>query len=149
MDTTHSSFSGRFFCFFTVFLCSLNHTVFPDHAGKSIFTLFSAIKQQLNLGPQDEITFEAKSSLNNEKMLREKIDFKRYQGTVRDLNLKDHPVTLLSCDSIRQTKTKCIEAIYRNRPASQLPNVDSFDLMYVGSNKSVVLRENHHPVSVI
>ena len=132
---------------YTVYILTPSPTL-PDHAGKSIFTLFSAIKQQLDLGPQDEITFEAKSSLNNEKMLRETIDFKVYQGTVRDLNMREHPVTLLSCDSIRQTKRKCIESIYRNKPASQLPVIESFDLMYVGAaNKSVVLREDRHPVS--
>ena len=77
-----------------------------QNAGNAIFTLFSAIKQQLDLGPQDEITYEAKLSLNNEKMLRETIEFKPIIGTVRDLNKKEHSVTLLTCDSIRQAKRK-------------------------------------------
>ena len=94
-----------------------------DHAGKSIFTLFSAIKSSLDLGPQDEISFEAKSSLNNEKMLRETIEFKAISGIVRDLNKLEHPVNLLTCDSLRQCKRK-VRALFLYTIHNTLESID-------------------------
>lgn len=123
----------------------LNYCCFEyltKHAGKSIFTLYSAIKQHLDQGPQDAITFEAKSSLNNEKMLRETIDFTTLHGTVRDFDKSEHSVTVLTCDSIGQVKRKILEAVHRNKPASQIPSLESFDLIWLNGTSPVSLRED-------
>lgn len=45
-----------------------------DHAGPSIFVLFKAIKYQVEKGPVDAITHDARYSLSEERLLREQID---------------------------------------------------------------------------
>lgn len=46
-----------------------------NEAGSSLFLLFSAIKHQVEKGPVDAITHEAKYSLSEERLLREQIDY--------------------------------------------------------------------------
>ena len=45
-----------------------------DRAGPSIFVLFKAIKYQVEKGPVDSITHDARYSLSVERLLREQID---------------------------------------------------------------------------
>ena len=45
-----------------------------EHAGPSIFVLFKAIKYQVEKGPVDAITHDARYSLSEERLLREQID---------------------------------------------------------------------------
>lgn len=45
-----------------------------DRAGQSIFVLFKAIKYQVEKGPVDAITHDARYSLSEERLLREQID---------------------------------------------------------------------------
>ena len=45
-----------------------------DRAGPSIFVLFKAIKYQVEKGPVDSITHDARYSLSEERLLREQID---------------------------------------------------------------------------
>ena len=44
------------------------------NVGRSLFLLYKAIKHQTNKGPVDVVTNEAKYSLAEENLLREKID---------------------------------------------------------------------------
>ena len=53
-----------------LFLCA------QDHAGAPLFILFKAVKRQLEKGPIDVITGEARNSLSEEKLLRQALDFK-------------------------------------------------------------------------
>jgi len=45
-----------------------------DRAGPSIFVLFKAIKYQVEKGPVDSMTHDARYSLSEERLLREQID---------------------------------------------------------------------------
>lgn len=45
-------------------------------AGEPLYMLFRAMKQQVDKGPVDAITSEARYSLSEEKLIRQSIDFK-------------------------------------------------------------------------
>lgn len=45
-------------------------------AGEPLYVLFRAVKQQVDKGPVDAITSEARYSLSEEKLIRQSIDFK-------------------------------------------------------------------------
>ena len=38
------------------------------------------------------------------------------------------PVSVLDCDTITQVKQKCITAIYKDKPASEVPTVHELEL---------------------
>lgn len=48
--------------------------VFQDHAGSSLFMLYKAIKLQVEKGPVDYVTGDARYSLSEDRLLREKIE---------------------------------------------------------------------------
>lgn len=45
-------------------------------AGEPLYMLFRAIKQQVDKGPVDAVTSEARYSLSEEKLIRQSIDYK-------------------------------------------------------------------------
>lgn len=45
-----------------------------DYAGSSLFLLYKAIKHQIEKGPVDAVTHDARYSLSEERLLREQID---------------------------------------------------------------------------
>lgn len=45
-------------------------------AGEPLFMLYCAIKQQMEKGPIDAITGEARYSLSEDKLIRQQIDYK-------------------------------------------------------------------------
>lgn len=45
-------------------------------AGEPLFMLYCAIKQQMEKGPIDSITGEARYSLSEDKLIRQQIDYK-------------------------------------------------------------------------
>lgn len=45
-------------------------------AGEPLFSLFCAIKQQMEKGPIDAITGEARYSLSEDKLIRQQIEYK-------------------------------------------------------------------------
>ncbi|XP_003370535.1 putative IPT/TIG domain protein, partial [Trichinella spiralis] len=53
----------------------LMHKYLLDCAGQPLFTLYWAIKQQVEKGPQDATTFDARYSLSEEKLIRQTVDF--------------------------------------------------------------------------
>ena len=48
--------------------------VLQDHAGSSLFMLYKAIKLQVEKGPVDAVTGDARYSLSEDRLLREKIE---------------------------------------------------------------------------
>lgn len=46
-------------------------------AGEPLFMLYCAIKQQMEKGPIDAITGEARYSLSEDKLIRQQIDYKQ------------------------------------------------------------------------
>lgn len=77
-------------------------------AGKEIYQLYWAIKQQTEKGAQDAITMDARYSLSEEKLLRSTLEVNELVVNLIDDNdpspLYDKNVRLLDCDSITQVK---------------------------------------------
>ena len=60
--------------FLTNWLSLCMYDYLKKHAGRQIFILYKAIKQQTDKGPVDAITGEARYSLSEDRLLREKIE---------------------------------------------------------------------------
>lgn len=108
-------------------------------AGEPLFLLFRAIKYQVEKGPVDAITSEARYSLSEEKLIRQSIEFKSLtvyvsisQQTmvmgIHDPNTDNTPVKVLDCDTIAQVKEKALDTIYRAVSYSQRPRKEDLDL---------------------
>ncbi|XP_046429444.1 plexin-B [Neodiprion fabricii] len=108
-------------------LCMYNYL--KDYAGSSLFLLFKAIKHQIEKGPVDVITHDARYSLSEERLLREQIE----HGVVTlhvvqdDLDEKIQ-CKVLDCDTINQVKSKILDALYKNTPFSARPSIHEVDL---------------------
>lgn len=113
-------------------------------AGEPLYMLFRAVKGQVDKGPVDAITHEARYSLSEEKLIRQLIEYKVITvycsialahppmfGNNLDLipNHADNiAVKVLDCDTISQVKEKCLDTLYRAIPCSQRPRRDDLDL---------------------
>ena len=100
-----------------------------DYAGSSLFVLFKAIKFQIEKGPVDAVTHDARYSLSEEKLLREKVAGDMVVCRVVQEELEEEvTVRVLDCDTISQVKSKILDAVYKNTPFSLRPRVDEVDL---------------------
>lgn len=100
-------------------------------AGEPLFMLYCAIKQQMEKGPIDAITGEARYSLSEDKLIRQQIDYKML--TLNCVNPENEqapeiPVKVLNCDTITQVKEKLLDAVYKGVPYSQRPKAGDMDL---------------------
>lgn len=78
-----------------------------DPAGKRLYDLYWCIKQQMEKGPQDAITLEARYSLSEEKLLRATFDFRPltiFLSCDSPGRAGDLPVRVLDCDTITQVR---------------------------------------------
>ncbi|XP_033220264.1 plexin-B [Belonocnema kinseyi] len=108
-------------------LCMYNYL--KDYAGSSLFLLFKAIKHQIEKGPVDVITHEARYSLSEERLLREQIDHSVVTLHVVQDDLDEKiQCKVLDCDTISQVKSKILDALYKNTPFSLRPSVHEVDL---------------------
>lgn len=60
----------------TAWFTFLLYKFMKECAGEPLYLLFRAMKQQVDKGPVDAITSEARYSLSEEKLIRQSIDFK-------------------------------------------------------------------------
>uniref|UniRef100_A0A8C2K8L3 Plexin A4 n=1 Tax=Cyprinus carpio TaxID=7962 RepID=A0A8C2K8L3_CYPCA len=107
-------------------------------AGEPLFSLFCAIKQQMEKGPIDSITGEARYSLSEDKLIRQQIDYKTLVSLLNHSVVNClHPdnekspevqVKVLNCDTISQVKEKILDAIYKNIPYSHRSKASDMDL---------------------
>uniref|UniRef100_A0A672Q650 Plexin A3 n=1 Tax=Sinocyclocheilus grahami TaxID=75366 RepID=A0A672Q650_SINGR len=109
----------------------LLHRFLKECAGEPLFMLYCAIKQQMEKGPIDAITGEARYSLSEDKLIRQQIDYK--QLTLMCIPPEGEagteiPVKVLNCDTITQVKDKLLDAVYKGIPYSQRPQADDMDL---------------------
>jgi len=51
-------------------------------AGEPLFMLFRAMKQQVDKGPVDMITGEARYSLSEDKLIRQQIEYRQLVGSL-------------------------------------------------------------------
>lgn len=111
----------------------LMHGYLEEAAGEPLFLLYWAIKRQLDKGPVDALTLEARYSLSEEKLLRQSLDFSDVtlyvsgplNGAAPPLEL---PVRVLDCDTISQVKEKALDELFRTSPHSLRPAVAELDL---------------------
>lgn len=87
-------------------------------AGQRLYELYWAIKQQMEKGPQDAITLEARYSLSEEKLLRASFDFHELTVFIaadqRSSGAMEYPVRVLDCDTITQVNSTLIPTINSN-----------------------------------
>lgn len=100
-----------------------------DYAGSSLFLLYKAIKHQIEKGPVDAVTHDARYSLSEERLLREQID----HGVVTLHIVQDDvdekiQCKVLDCDTISEVKSKILDALYKNTPFSLRPSIHEVDL---------------------
>ncbi|UYV69642.1 PlexA [Cordylochernes scorpioides] len=116
-------------------------------AGEPLFLLYRAIKQQVDKGPVDAVTSEARYSLSEEKLIRQSIEYKcmtvyvaMSHQTAYMTGLEhpgeniETPVKVLDCDTVTQVKEKALDTIYRNTPFSQRPYKEDLDLEWRTGN---------------
>lgn len=77
-----------------------------ERAGQKLYELYWAIKQQVEKGPQDALTLDARYSLSEEKLLRSSFDFREMMVFIAADNysagVTEYPVRVLDCDTITQ-----------------------------------------------
>jgi len=122
-------------------------------AGEPLYLLYRAIKHQVDKGPVDCATSEARYSLSEEKLIRQSIDYKTMtvyvsispqtiyvSGLEAHTDTTDTSVKVLDCDSITQVKDKALDTIYRSTPYSQRPRKEDLDLEWrTGTSGRLVL----------
>ncbi|XP_055858315.1 plexin-A4 isoform X1 [Episyrphus balteatus] len=123
-------------------------------AGEPLYMLFRAVKGQVDKGPVDACTHEARYSLSEEKLIRQLIEFRPMtvfasitqqpmfctNMEMMPTNTENVQVKVLDCDTIGQVKEKCLDTIYRNIPSSQRPRKDDLDLEWrTGASGRVIL----------
>ncbi|XP_022257983.1 plexin-B-like [Limulus polyphemus] len=108
-------------------VCMYNYI--KDSAGSAFFLLFNAVKHQVEKGPVDFITHDARYSLSEERLLREQTDFSIVciQVVQEDLDEKLQ-CRVNSCDTITQVKAKILDILYKNTPFSLRPAVQDVNL---------------------
>ncbi|XP_030276306.1 plexin-B1 isoform X2 [Sparus aurata] len=104
-----------------------------DSAGESLYMLFRAIKHQVDKGPVDAVTGKAKYTLNDNRLLREDVEYKTLTvnvlvqgGGVNET--QPLPSKVLDCDTITQVKEKLLDQVYKGTSFSHRPHADSLDL---------------------
>ncbi|XP_061107198.1 plexin-A4 [Conger conger] len=114
-------------------------------AGEPLFSLFCAIKQQMEKGPIDSITGEARYSLSEDKLIRQQIDYKTMVVNCIHPDNEKSPeiqVKILNCDTISQVKEKILDAIYKNVPYSHRQKASDMDLEWrQGRGLRVILQD--------
>ncbi|XP_049714370.1 plexin-A2 isoform X2 [Elephas maximus indicus] len=123
----------------------LLHKFLKECAGEPLFMLYCAIKQQMEKGPIDAITGEARYSLSEDKLIRQQIEYKTLiLNCVNpdNENSPEIPVKVLNCDTVTQVKEKILDAVYKNVPYSQRPRAVDMDLEWrQGRIARVVLQD--------
>ncbi|KAK6308309.1 hypothetical protein J4Q44_G00215800 [Coregonus suidteri] len=123
----------------------LLHRFLKECSGEPLFMLYCAIKQQMEKGPIDAITGEARYSLSEDKLIRQQIEYKTLiLNCVNpdNENSPEIPVKVLNCDTITQVKEKILDTCYKNMPYSQRPRAVDMDLEWrQGRMARVVLQD--------
>ena len=105
--------------------------------------MFRAIKSQLEKGPVDVVTGEARNSLSEEKLLRQHLDVNVVEGVVdAGTDSNPIPIRLLASDTITQAKEKILDALYKNCPTSNRPQLTDVDLELKRGNAGIALRDH-------
>ncbi|XP_071984334.1 plexin-B1 isoform X2 [Engystomops pustulosus] len=108
-----------------------------DSAGEPLYMLFRGIKHQVDKGPVDCVTGKAKYTLNDNRLLRDDVEYKTLTlnaitqpttGSAVEEEGQGVPVKLLDCDTITQVKEKILDQVYKGTPCCLRPCPESLDL---------------------
>ncbi|KAF3696546.1 Plexin-B1 Semaphorin receptor SEP Precursor [Channa argus] len=111
-------------------------TFLRESAGESFYMLFRAIKHQVDKGPVDAVTGKAKYTLNDNRLLREDVEYRTLTLNVvmpaaaasGGATAQTVPAKVLDCDTITQVKEKLLEQTWKGTSYSQRPHIDSLHL---------------------
>ncbi|XP_041860187.1 plexin-B1-like isoform X2 [Melanotaenia boesemani] len=111
-------------------------TFLRESAGESFYMLFRAIKHQVDKGPVDAVTGKAKYTLNDNRLLREDVEYRTLTlnvvmltaATSGGTTTQTVPAKVLDCDTITQVKEKVLEQTWKGTSFSQRPHIDSLHL---------------------
>ena len=81
--------------------------------GQPMYLLYRAVKNQLEKGPIDVITGEARYSLSEQKLIRQKVEVVQLDANVETEEGLRVAVKLLDCDTISQAKEKILDAVHK------------------------------------
>ncbi|XP_076089353.1 plexin-B1-like [Mytilus galloprovincialis] len=101
-----------------------------SNCGMQLFMLYKAVQTIVEMAPIDALTSNSKNTIAEEKLLKMRIEHQSISLQI-DLNGnsdKHYAVKVLDCDTISQVKQKCCEQIFKNKPASEIPNNDEISL---------------------
>lgn len=124
-------------------------------AGDPMYLLYRAIKHQVDKGPVDYVTHEAKYSLSEEKLIRQQVD---YHVLHVNVSMSPQPVyfagtdpvpgengtltKVLDCDTVSQVKEKALESLYKNMPFTLRPSKEDLDLEWrAGQSGRLILSD--------
>uniref|UniRef100_A0A5F9CKA1 Plexin-B1 n=1 Tax=Oryctolagus cuniculus TaxID=9986 RepID=A0A5F9CKA1_RABIT len=110
------------------------YTFVRDAVGEPLYMLFRGIKHQVDKGPVDSVTGKAKYTLNDNRLLREDVEYRPL--TLNALlavgpgtgEAQGVPVKVLDCDTISQAKEKILDQLYKGVPLTQRPDPRTLDV---------------------
>uniref|UniRef100_A0A8C8RVT2 Plexin-B1 n=1 Tax=Pelusios castaneus TaxID=367368 RepID=A0A8C8RVT2_9SAUR len=129
-----------------------------DSVGEPLYMLFRGIKHQVDKGPVDWVTGKAKYTLNDNRLLREDLEYRTL--TLRALtqtgtavgeaeDSQGISVKVLDCDTITQVKEKVLDQISKGTPYCQRPEPDSLDLEWRSGLAGHLILSDEDVTSVI
>jgi plexin A len=125
------------------------HGFLEDHVGGPLYKLYSALNLLLDKEPIDAITCDARNSLSEDKLIRQKVDFTTLAITAEYDGNKYNGISVLSCDTVSQGKEKIINHIFKHVPYSERPSSDRLDLGYVSPNGAVLPLQDEDSTNVV
>uniref|UniRef100_A0A670K9K1 Plexin-B1 n=1 Tax=Podarcis muralis TaxID=64176 RepID=A0A670K9K1_PODMU len=104
-----------------------------DSVGEPLYMLFRGIKHQVDKGPVDWVTGKAKYTLNDNRLLREDLEYRTLVRATKVLLGRPEGsqgvlVKGLDCDTITQVKEKILDQVYKGTPYCHRPDPDTLDL---------------------
>uniref|UniRef100_A0A8C8FIP9 Sema domain-containing protein n=1 Tax=Oncorhynchus tshawytscha TaxID=74940 RepID=A0A8C8FIP9_ONCTS len=122
---------------------------------ESFYMLFRAIKHQVDKGPVDVVTGKAKYTLNDNRLLREDVDYKTLTlnvlmpATGNGGMPQTAPAKVLDCDTITQVKEKLLEQAWKSMSFSQRPHTDSLHLEWRAGTAGHLILSDEDLTSVV
>ncbi|XP_013015186.2 plexin-B1 isoform X2 [Cavia porcellus] len=110
------------------------YTFLRDSVGEPLYMLFRGIKHQVDKGPVDSVTGKAKYTLNDNRLLREDVEYRPLTLNVLLAvgpgagESQGVPVKVLDCDTISQAKEKMLDQLYKGVPLAQRPDPHTLDV---------------------
>nr|XP_057940876.1 plexin-B1-like isoform X2 [Doryrhamphus excisus] len=105
-----------------------------ESAGESFYMLFRAIKHQVDKGPVDAVSGKAKYTLNDNRLLREDVEYRSLTlnvvmpAAIGGTSTHTMPAKVLDCDTITQVKEKLLDQTWKATSITRRPHADSLHL---------------------